>query len=133
MKTHILNLNSRTGLLTAALLAATATARSADTPTLKDAFKNCFMIGAALNQRQFTEQDTNGAALVKAQFNAISPENVMKWERIHPRPGPDGYNFEPSDRYVELGEKNGMFIVGHCLLWHSQTPAWVFQDRSPVF
>ena len=73
-------------------------------------------------------------ALVKQQFNAISPENVMKWESIHPRSGSDGYNFEPADRYVEFGEKNGMYIVGHTLVWHSQTPRWVFQgdDGNPI-
>ncbi len=80
----------------------------------------------AINQRQFTGEDTNGAALIKAQFNSISPENVLKWESIQPRPGDDGYNFEPADRYVEFGETNGMYIVGHTLVWHSQTPKWVF-------
>lgn len=131
MKTHFLNLSSRAGLLTAALLAIAATAWSADTSVaLKEAYKDCFMIGVALNQRQFTEQDANGAALVKRQFNSISPENVMKWESIHPRPGPDGYDFAAADRYVEFGEKNGMYIVGHTLIWHSQTPRWVFQGEG---
>jgi endo-1,4-beta-xylanase len=113
-----------------AWLVAVSTAKSAESPTLKDAYKNCFMIGVALNQRQFTEQDTNGAALVKRQFNSISPENVMKWESIHPRPGRDGYDFAQADCYVEFGEKNGMFIVGHTLVWHSQTPRWVFQGEG---
>jgi hypothetical protein len=36
-------------------------ANGADSPaTLKSAFKDYFMIGVALNQRQFTGQDTNG-------------------------------------------------------------------------
>jgi endo-1,4-beta-xylanase len=131
LKTHLLNRSSRACLLTAALLAVAATARSADSSVaLKDAYKDFFMIGVALDQRQFTEQDANGAALVKRQFNSISPENVMKWEKIHPRPGPDGYDFAASDRYVEFGEKNGMFIVGHTLVWHSQTPRWVFQGEG---
>jgi endo-1,4-beta-xylanase len=107
------------------------TGKAADTnANLKDAFKDCFKVGVALNERQFTEQDTNGAALVKRQFNAVSPENVLKWERIHPRPGPDGYDFEAADRYVEFGEKNGMFIVGHTLVWHGQTPRWVFRGEG---
>jgi endo-1,4-beta-xylanase len=123
--------NLRAGLLTVALIAIAASARCADTPfNLKDVFKDDFMIGVALNQRQFTEQDTNGAALVKRQFNAISPENVMKWESIHPGPGANGYSFDAADRYVEFGEKNGMFIVGHTLVWHGQTPRWVFQGEG---
>jgi endo-1,4-beta-xylanase len=131
MKTHFFNFNSRASLLTAALLAVAATAWSADTSvTLKDAYKDAFMIGVALNQRQFTEQDAAAAALVKRQFNSISPENAMKWENIHPRPGPDGYEFEAADRFVEFGEKNGMFIVGHTLIWHAQTPRWVFQGEG---
>lgn len=99
---------------------------------LKDAFKNYFRIGAALNPGHFTGTDAAGSALVKQHFNAITPENDMKWERIHPRPdaGLAGYNFENSDKYVEFGEKNGMFIIGHCLVWHSQAPRWVFEDAE---
>jgi endo-1,4-beta-xylanase len=99
---------------------------------LKDTFKNFFRIGAALNPGHFTETDEIGSTLVKRHFNAITPENDMKWERIHPRPdaGPAGYSFENADKYVAFGEKNRMFIVGHCLIWHSQVPRWVFQDTE---
>ena len=48
--------------------------------TLKEAFQNDFLIGAALNPAQFCESNATEAALVKRQFNSISPENVLKWE-----------------------------------------------------
>ena len=108
-------------LLAAGLLAATQAP-----PTLKDAFKGSFLVGAALNEAQFTEADARSAALVKAQFNAIAPENILKWGSVHPEP--DRYDFGPADSYVAFGEKNHMFILGHTLVWHHQTPAWVFQD-----
>src|SRR5690242_423185 len=95
-------------------------------PTLKEAFQNYFLIGAALNANQFSERDSRGAAIVKAQFNTITPENVLKWEAVHPEL--DKYDFEPGDQYVKFGEKNGMFIIGHTLVWHNQTPRWVFRD-----
>jgi endo-1,4-beta-xylanase len=95
-------------------------------PTLKDAYKGCFMVGAALNPAQFTGADQQEDAIVKAQFNTISPENVLKWEIVHPQPGK--YDFTLSDKYVEFGEQNHMFIIGHNLVWHAQVPKWVFQD-----
>jgi endo-1,4-beta-xylanase len=52
----------------------------------------------------------------------------LKWQRVHPQP--DQYNWEPADSYVAFGEKNKMFIIGHCLVWHAQTPRWVFQDDA---
>ena len=106
---------------------ATATAAS-QTPALKDVFEDAFLVGAALNADQFSERDTRGAALTKAQFNSITPENVLKWELVHPEPG--RYDFEAPDRYVRFGEENDMFIVGHTLVWHSQVPDWVFQDAA---
>jgi len=96
-------------------------------PTLKEAFKNDFLIGAALNASQFCQSNAAETALIKAQFNSISPENVLKWNSIHPSPGK--YDFSLADRYVEFGASNGMFIIGHNLVWHEQTPAWVFQDK----
>jgi endo-1,4-beta-xylanase len=97
-------------------------------PTLKNAFKNDFLIGAALNESQFTGENSREAALVKEQFNTISPENCLKWESVHPKPGV--FDFKMADRYVEFGLKNHMFIIGHNLIWHQQTPAWVFQDAK---
>jgi len=95
---------------------------------LKDAFRDAFMVGAALSPPQFGERDTASVALIAQQFNAISPENVLKWERVHPQP--DRYDFGPADEYVAFGERHEMFVVGHTLVWHSQTPRWVFQNAE---
>jgi endo-1,4-beta-xylanase len=94
--------------------------------TLKDAYKSCFMVGAALNPAQFTGRDQVEETIIKTQFNTISPENVLKWEVVHPQPGT--YDFSQADKYVEFGQQNQMFIIGHNLVWHSQTPKWVFED-----
>jgi len=112
-------------LFVAALLAG---AQSQDTPTLKRVFEHAFLIGAAINQSQFEERDSSGTALIKSHFNTISPENVLKWRSVHPRR--DGYSFEAPDRYVQFGEKNHMVIIGHTLVWHNQTPKWVFEDDN---
>jgi endo-1,4-beta-xylanase len=113
-----------TGILAALLV--TGVAANAQTPALKDVFKGYFHVGAALNPAQFEERDARGAAIVSTHFNTISPENVLKWQLVHPRP--DAYAFDASDRYVAFGEKHHMFIVGHTLVWHSQVPQWVFQN-----
>lgn len=96
--------------------------------TLQEAFDEDFLIGTALNYSQIFGDDEEGIQLARKQFNAITPENVMKWEQIYPEPGE--YNFEPADRFVELGEENDMFMVGHTLVWHSQVPDWVFEDED---
>ena len=119
--------------LIAALVLATAlvpaqTISSPAAATLKDAYRPYFRIGAAINERQFEERDNLADPIITTQFNTISPENALKWASIHPRA--DEYNFTPADHYVAFGEKYHMFIVGHCLVWHSQVPAAVFQDAD---
>ncbi|MBV9180505.1 MAG: endo-1,4-beta-xylanase [Acidobacteria bacterium] len=96
--------------------------------TLKDAYGGCFLVGAAVNSAQFTGRDSQETAIIQAQFNTISPENVLKWESLHPRPGT--YDFTLADKYVEFGRENHMFIIGHNLIWHSQVPKWVFEDNK---
>jgi endo-1,4-beta-xylanase len=105
-----------------------AVAQAPASATLKDTFRSAFHVGVAINTDQITGKDARGDAMILQQFNSISPENVMKWEVIHPRP--DAYDFTLADKYVEFGLKNHMFIVGHNLCWHSQTPAWVFKDEK---
>jgi endo-1,4-beta-xylanase len=128
-------------LLTAVLLAGAATAEAAEMPfSLKDAFKEHFLIGTAVNRnmvaggagfRRSAEQNAQDIALVKAQFNQITAENDMKWQLIHPRPGADGFDFGPADAFVNFGLSNKMYLAGHTLVWHSQTPHWVFAGTNP--
>lgn len=99
-----------------------------DIPALHEAFEDAFLIGAALNRSQITREDNEGIELARQQFNSITSENILKWENIHPEP--DRYDFEAADQYVQFGEENGMFIVGHTLVWHNQTPEWIFLDEE---
>jgi endo-1,4-beta-xylanase len=116
-------------LISAVCLSSVVAIAQAPAPaTLKDTFRGAFVVGVAMNADQITGKDARGDAIITQQFNSISPENVMKWEVIHPRP--DVYDFSLADKYVEFGLKNHMFIVGHNLCWHSQTPAWVFNDEK---
>ena len=121
--------NTLTVLFAMGILMNSAWSSRGQTPvTLKEAYKNDFLIGVAINQKQFSDEDPRGIPIIKAQFNSITPENVLKWESVHPEP--DRFAFDAPDRYVEFGEKNGMYLIGHTLVWHSQTPRWVFQDAD---
>lgn len=122
-----------------ASLAVATTAWSADAPALKDAFKGRFLVGTAINRgiatgsslRRSAEQVGVDIALVKAQFNQLVAENDMKWALLHPQPGADGYDFRAADAIVGFGLSNGMQIAGHTLVWHAQTPNWVFAGTNP--
>jgi endo-1,4-beta-xylanase len=101
-------------------------ADSDTTTSLCKVYEPFFKMGVAINPRSMMDSVTQPVIL--KNFNSITAENAMKWEMIHPKPGE--YNFAASDSFVDFGEKNNMYIVGHVLVWHSQTPEWVFQDAS---
>lgn len=120
--------NSATVLfLAAAITAGAAVPTTADTP-LKDIFGNKFSVGAAINVNQSNNIDAAGAEVVKHHFNSIVAENCMKSAEIHPEK--DVYFWDDADRFVQFGEDNGMEIIGHCLIWHSQLAPWFVYDSE---
>ncbi|AYN66330.1 endo-1,4-beta-xylanase [Euzebyella marina] len=90
---------------------------------LSDAFVDDFYMGVAVNGRLIDGVDSLGTSLLKREFNSITPENIMKWMYIHPEE--DGFDFQMSDKYVAMGQRDSSFIVGHTLVWHSQLADWV--------
>jgi endo-1,4-beta-xylanase len=92
-------------------------------PSLKEIFKNDFLIGTALDAEQIEEKDSSAAALVQQQFNAVTPENVMKAEIIHPEW--NSYNFDLADKLVDYSKKHGMKLTATPLIWHSQLPPFL--------
>ena len=96
--------------------------------SLKDTFKKDFLIGTALNNSQIDEKNAVVNDLIKKQFNAATPENIMKSALIHPKW--DTYNFTMADKLVEYGKKNNIKINGHTLIWHSQLPNFIRGIKS---
>ena len=96
--------------------------------TLKEAYKDAFRIGTAVNEEIVSGRAPEDQAITIKHFNTITAENVMKAEVMNPERGV--YDFTAADRFVEFGEKHDMFIIGHTLVWHNQTPQWFFKDEN---
>lgn len=96
--------------------------------TLKDVYKDVFLVGAAVTPAITSGTDKASQDIVVKHFNSITVENVMKAALINPQPGV--YNFGPADDFVAFGERNKMFIVGHTLVWHNQCPPWFFTNAA---
>ena len=93
---------------------------------LKDAYKDYFTIGVALNQRNISD-DAQKALTIK-QFNSVTAENDWKPGEIHPKEGV--WNFERADKIANFCRQNGIKMRGHCLCWHSQFADWMFTDKN---
>lgn len=94
-------------------------------PALKDLYKDDFLVGVAVGPYVYQGKDRGVGALVAGQFDSLTCENAMKWASVNPASGV--YTFEVADRLVEFAGKHGMRTVGHTLVWHGQTPDWVFK------
>ncbi len=96
--------------------------------SLKLAFESYFLIGSAVNDDIVSGKDTISNKIVKKEFNTITAENCMKAESVNPTLGV--YDFKAADNFVAFGQDNNMFILGHTLIWHNQTPSWFFTNEK---
>ncbi len=96
------------------------------TDGLKDAYKDYFMVGVAVNNRNVTDADQ--IKLIKREFNSITAENAMKPQPTEPRKGE--FNWEDADRIADFCRQNGIKLRGHTLMWHSQIGPWMYQDEN---
>ena len=93
---------------------------------LKDAYKDYFSIGVAVNKRNVSTD--NQMALVKSEFNSVTAENDMKPVSVHPAEGV--WNWGAADSIANYCRENGIKLRGHCLCWHSQFSDWMFTDKK---
>ncbi|WP_163649903.1 endo-1,4-beta-xylanase [Modicisalibacter sp. 'Wilcox'] len=63
------------------------------------------------------------ARVLAREFSMVTPENAMKFQFIHPRPG--RYAFAEADAIVDFAEHNGMAVHGHTLAWGEALPRWL--------
>lgn len=90
--------------------------------SVAQAFAARFPIGAAIEPWQL---DAPEAGLLRWHFNSVTAENAMKPAALQPREG--RFAFAGADRIVDYAMRNGMRVRGHTLLWHEQTPDWMWE------
>ena len=93
---------------------------------LKDAYKEYFTIGVAVNQRNVTNPEQQ--ALIAREFNSVTAENDMKPQPTEPRQGQ--FDFTRADRIANFCRQHGIKMRGHCLMWHSQIGEWIYKDEQ---
>jgi Beta-1,4-xylanase len=107
-------------------------------PPLKEAYKGAFLVGATLSSAALGPEVAEGsipameAGIATRHFDAMTAENAMKPDALQPAEG--RFEFAAADRLVAMAEKSGATPIGHCLVWHAQTPRWFFEgpDGKPA-
>ena len=79
-------------------------------------------VGAAV-EPDLLQRDAAYRATLVREFNAITPENAMKWGLVHP--AEREWSFGPADELVAFAEAHGMQVHGHALVWHRQLADWL--------
>ena len=108
-------------------------------PSISEAYKEYFFIGASMSKRTLYAIPTN--TIILHQFNTITTESEMKPESLLDYKTSISdlkkYNESPAiytekiDEYLKYAKVNGIKARFHTLLWHNQTPRWLFtQDYS---
>lgn len=93
---------------------------------LKDAYKDYFSIGVAVNMRNIANPEQ--IAIIKKDFNSITAENDMKPQHTEPAYGQ--FNWENADKIANFCRSNGIKLRGHCLMWHAQIGEWMYKDEK---
>ncbi len=92
-------------------------------PSIADVYRDDFQIGTALGSEDVGHDDIlpmrKDLKIIAGDFDCVTPENLMKWQHVHPLPG--FYNFDQADEFMDFAQVNGLDVVGHVLVWHSQT------------
>lgn len=96
-----------------------------DIPSVKETLANFFPIGAAIHAGDLTGEH---AFLLTKHHSSVTSENDMKWSSLQNVEGT--FTYSNADAQLAFAKTNGLRMRGHTLVWHQQTPAWVFNDAT---
>lgn len=112
-------------LIKAILLLFCALASGTSAMSLKEAYKEEFLIGVALANNDLSNSGVT--AIVNNEFNTVTAEFGMKMAHILTEPGV--YNFSWLDNFAHFAKDKGHALVGHTLVWHKSLPDWFFLNE----
>lgn len=107
--------------------------KDASTMSLKEAYKDLFDIGVAVNSWQLADKKV--LARITKDYSTFTCENEMKPDYLldhnasmEAKDGMPVLTTEKLDEILTMAEDAGLKMRGHTLVWHSQTPEWLFRE-----
>lgn len=91
--------------------------------SLKEKYAPYFRVGAA-----FENEDLPKADLITKHFNSMTCANAMKYGSLTKEPGK--YRFDRADSLLAFARENDIVMHGHTLVWHNQTPDYIFENAT---
>ena len=103
-------------------------------PSLCEAYKPYFRVGAALSSRLAADPEIS--EIVCRHFNSLTADNQMKPEsvldfpatRAQGDPCRAALDFTRVDALLSFARDHGIPVRFHTLAWHNQTPVWFFKE-----
>ncbi|RAW11328.1 1,4-beta-xylanase [Paenibacillus taichungensis] len=94
-------------------------------PNLKDIYEDDFLIGNIVNPSTF---DETRLKLLKKHHNVVTFENDMKPDYAYN--ADRQFDFTAEDALVQRVKDAGLDLHGHVLVWHAQSPTWLYTAES---
>ncbi|WHZ05089.1 endo-1,4-beta-xylanase [Neobacillus sp. YX16] len=96
---------------------------------IKNVYKDDFLIGNAVSA---SDLEGNRLKLLNMHHNVVSAENAMKPDQAYN--AEKQFDFTDENAFVDKVLAQGLQMHGHVLVWHQQTPEWLFtaDDGAPL-
>ncbi|MDR0326462.1 MAG: endo-1,4-beta-xylanase [Oscillospiraceae bacterium] len=106
-------------------------AKSLQLPSLHEIYKGHFLVGNIFSgSSDYTKSNVADRRfdLLKRHFNVLTGENAMKPQYMSTSKG--SYSFGTADKMIETVSGAGIDVIGHTLVWHSQSAVWLNQGAT---
>lgn len=94
-------------------------------PNIKNIYEDDFLIGNIVNPSTF---DETRLKLLTKHHNVVTFENDMKPDYAYN--GDRQFDFTAEDALVQKVQDAGLDLHGHVLVWHAQSPTWLYTAES---
>ncbi len=96
-----------------------------DLTAIRDVYQNYFYIGNAVST---TDLEGSRLELLKGHHNLVTAENAMKPSYAYNEQRE--FDFTAEDALVDKALAEGLKVHGHVLVWHQQSPEWLYVDEN---
>ncbi|MCL2576733.1 MAG: endo-1,4-beta-xylanase [Defluviitaleaceae bacterium] len=101
-------------------------------PSLAERYADYFIVGNIIEPQQIRENPRGVIEMFLHHYNAVTAENVMKVDSVSGGPNqrsrPAALNLDGARAVVDFAEENELYMVGHALVWHSQSSPWLYHN-----